>query len=81
MVITAKTKPSQVPLDFARSGPGDDQPAARAPASDPKSRFTFELPVVLHRRWKAACAARGRKMRPEIQALIKARLVELDSGR
>ena len=77
---TAKVKPTQADLEaFVRSGPGHDRPAAPATSSGEKSRFTLELPVDLHRRWKAACAARGRKMGPEVQVLIEARLVELES--
>ena len=78
--FAAKKKPAQADLEaFARSGPGHDRPAAPALSSGDKSRFTFELPVDLHRRWKAACAARGRKMGPEVQAMIEKRLAELES--
>ena len=77
--FSGKTKPSTADLEaFARTGPGHDRPASPVVSSGVKSRFTFELPVDLHRRWKAACAARGRKMGPEVQALIEARLVELE---
>jgi hypothetical protein len=61
---------------FERGGSGHDRrPAA---AAEPTKRLSLDLPASLHRRFKTACSATGRKMVGEIEAFIEHRTAELE---
>jgi hypothetical protein len=42
-----------------------------APAEEPMKRFTIDVPASLHRRIKAACAARGLKTSSVLRDLLE----------
>jgi hypothetical protein len=42
-------------------------------------RLSLDLPEDTHRRFKAACAATGRKMGAELLAFIEARTAEIEA--
>lgn len=42
------------------------------------ARLTVDMPRDLHRRFKAACASKDRKMNDEIRSFIERRLIELE---
>ena len=44
----------------------------------PMARLTVDMPRDLHRRFKAACASKDRKMNDEIRSFIERRLIELE---
>ncbi|WP_200242415.1 hypothetical protein [Lamprobacter modestohalophilus] len=44
----------------------------------PMKRFSVDLPLPLHTRFKTACSATNRKMASELKALIEQRTVELE---
>ncbi|WP_372922783.1 hypothetical protein [Roseovarius sp.] len=44
----------------------------------PIARLTVDMPRDLHRRFKAACASKDRKMNDEIRSFIQRRLIELE---
>lgn len=75
---------------FVSGGAGHDtaalarsEAAARPPAAPtgPTKRLSLDLPEELHRRFKAACAATGRKMGAELASFIEARTAELEAER
>lgn len=55
--------------------------AGAAGAGGPSKRLSLDLPEELHRRFKAACAATGRKMGAELAVFIEARTAELEAER
>ena len=68
---------------FEKGGAGTDQAAkpltgGNAVKQEPGQRISFDLPITLHRRFKTACSATGRKMTGEITDLIKRRVSELE---
>lgn len=56
-------------------------PRAQAGAGGATRRLSLDLPEELHRRFKAACAANGRKMGAELAIFIEARTAELEAER
>jgi len=60
---------------FERRGSGHDRPALPV---EPTKRLSLDLPASLHRRFKTACSATGRKMVGEIEAFIERRAGELE---
>lgn len=84
--FSAAPKPKQ-PTDeqilaFERGGPGHDTPRdperpARADG-EPIKRLSLDLPQSVHRRFKTACSATGRKMVGELMAYIESRTIELE---
>jgi hypothetical protein len=60
---------------FERGGSGHDR---RPAAAEPTKRLSLDLPASLHRRFKTACSATGRKMVGEIEAFIERRAEELE---
>ena len=46
---------------------------------EPVKRLSLNLPESLHTRFKASCAATGRRMTPELQALVEQRTAELEA--
>ena len=85
--FTAAPKPKQLTAEeieaFERSGAGHDRqpvPGAAAPApAEPSKRLSLDLPASVHRRFKTACSATGRKMVGELQHLIERRTAELEA--
>ena len=68
---------------FEKGGAGTDQAtkpltATKTPKQEAGQRISFDLPASLHRRFKTACSATGRKMTGEITALIEKRVQELE---
>jgi hypothetical protein len=88
--FTAAPRPRQPTAEeieaFERNGAGHDrQPAPvaavqplAAPA-EPSKRLSLDLPASVHRRFKTACSATGRKMVGELQHLIECRTAELEA--
>jgi hypothetical protein len=74
--ISFRTKPpSAIP---ASAPPPQDQEAIDAwvndekpPVSEPVKRFTFEVPLSLHKRIKIKCAAQGRQMAEVVRELLE----------
>ncbi len=70
---------------YVSGGTGHDTAASRpalAPAKEPAGpmkRLSLDLPEDTHRRFKAACAATGRKMGAELLAFIETRTAELEA--
>lgn len=62
---------------YERGGSGTDHRPNRDKES--RQRFSLDLPVSLHRRFKAACAASGRRMSHELQALVEVRTSEMEN--
>jgi hypothetical protein len=67
--------PSSIP---AAAPPPQDQEAIDAwvndekpPVSEPVKRFTFEVPLSLHKRIKIKCAAQGRQMAEVVRELLE----------
>ncbi len=60
---------------FERRGTGHDR---RPVPVEPTKRLSLDLPASLHRRFKTACSATGRKMVGEIEAFIERRVAELE---
>ena len=86
--FTAAPKPRQLTAEeieaFERSGAGHDRqpaPGAAAPSqpAEPSKRLSLDLPASVHRRFKTACSATGRKMVGELQHLIERRTAELEA--
>ena len=77
--FTAAPKPSQPTAEqiaaYEKGGPGTDR---RIGMKEPKQRFSLDIPASLHRRFKAACAAGGRKMGHELLAMVENRTLELE---
>jgi len=46
-------------------------PPAQATTGERTKRFTFDVPESLHRRIKAACAARGKEMADEMRRILQ----------
>lgn len=67
---------------YVRGGAGHDtvsrQTALQKPQEGPTKRLSLDMPEDMHRRFKAACAATGRKMAAELLAFIEARTAELE---
>lgn len=70
---------------YVQGGAGHDtRSGSLAPAEPekprdvPMKRLSIDLPEDMHRRFKVACAATGRKMAAELTALIEARTEELE---
>jgi hypothetical protein len=70
---------------FERSGTGHDRQSVPAEAiaaskpAEPVKRLSLDLPEDMHRRFKTACSATGRKMVSELQDCIARRTAELES--
>ena len=64
---------------FVYGGTGHDTtlPAQR-PKGGPMKRLSIDLPEEVHRRFKVACAAAGRKMAVELTAFIERHTEELE---
>jgi hypothetical protein len=87
--FTAAPKPRQPTAEeieaFERNGAGHDRqpaPVTAAPLvtpAEPSKRLSLDLPVSVHRRFKTACSATGRKMVGELQHLIERRTAELEA--
>jgi hypothetical protein len=86
--FTAAPRPRQLSAEeieaFERNGAGHDRqpaPAAALPVAapaEPTKRLSLDLPASVHRRFKTACSATGRKMVGELQQLIERRTAELE---
>lgn len=68
---------------YVHGGAGHDTTlSASSPAEKPKSgpmkRLSIDLPEDVHRRFKVACAASGRKMAVELTAFIERHTEELE---
>ena len=88
--FTAAPKPRQLTAEeieaFERNGTGHDRQSApveavqpATTAAEPSKRLSLDLPVSVHRRFKTACSATGRKMVGELQRLIERRTAELEA--
>jgi hypothetical protein len=87
--FTAAPKPRQLTAEeieaFERNGAGHDRqpaPVTAAPLvvpAEPSKRLSLDLPASVHRRFKTACSATGRKMVSELQHLIERRTAELEA--
>jgi hypothetical protein len=70
---------------FERSGTGHDRQPVPAEAvagskpAEPVKRLSLDLPEGMHRRFKTACSATGRKMAQELQDFIARRTAELEA--
>jgi hypothetical protein len=82
--FTAAPKPRQPTAEeidaFERNGAGHDRPPAPANAApaesrpaEPTQRLSLDLPISVHRRFKTACSANGRKMVRELMDFIERR--------
>lgn len=85
--FTKAPKPKQPSLDeiaaFERGGTGTDRrekvtPVAATPEELTK-RLSLDLPESVHRRFKTACSATGRKMVSEVATMIDRRIRELEA--
>ena len=68
---------------YVHGGTGHDTPSAMVTAAEkPKGgtmkRLSIDLPEEVHRRFKVACAASGRKMAVEMTAVIKRHTEKLE---
>lgn len=63
---------------FEKNGIGHDRQNVPA-AAEPTKRLSLDLPASVHRRFKTACSATGRKMVGEIEDFIRRRAVELEA--
>jgi hypothetical protein len=88
--FAAAPKPRQPTAEeieaFENSGTGHDRqpvPAEAVPAgskpAEPVKRLSLDLPAGMHRRFKTACSATGRKMAGELQDYIARRTAELEA--
>ena len=68
-------------LAFERGGVGHDRSAIKPVKTDnePSKRLSLDLPESMHKRFKTACSATGRKMAAEIQEFIERRTSELEA--
>ena len=65
---------------FVQEGIGHDTPVrSPEPPKGPTKRLSLDLPEELHRRFKTACAATGRKMTTELSNFIANRTDEIES--
>lgn len=70
---------------YVQGGAGHDTTSTRASSAletgkdGPMKRLSIDLPEDAHRRFKAACAATGRKMAAELSAFIEHRTAELEA--
>ena len=84
--FTTAPKPKQLSADaidaYVQGGAGHDTTVSAASADKsapgPVKRLSLDLPEETHRRFKAACAAVGRKMAAELTDLIEQRLEQLE---
>ena len=85
--FTAAPRPRLAPeaIDaYVQGGAGHDtgnvlpQKAQEKPKDVPLKRLSLDLPEDMHRRFKVACAATGRKMAAELTAFVEQRTVELE---
>lgn len=78
-MFTAVPRPSQptgAQIEaYERGGPGTDR---KTGIKEPRQRFSMDIPAGLHRRFKTACAATGRKMGRELLVMIEKRTAELE---
>ncbi len=80
-------KPKQPSIEeieaFEQGGAGHDgRKTTIRPAkgeAEPTKRLSLDLPVEVHRRFKTACSAKGRKMGVEIQQFVEQRTIELEA--
>lgn len=86
--FAAAPKPKQLEPEaidrFVQGGAGHDTTAptplrSTKPQEGPTKRLSLDLPEELHRRFKTACAATGRKMTAELSDFIAERTKELES--
>ena len=68
---------------YVHGGAGHDttppaSPAAEKPKGGPMKRLSIDIPEDVHRRFKVACAASGRKMAVELTAFIERHTEELE---
>jgi hypothetical protein len=87
--FAAAPKPKQPTVEeieaFEKEGVGHDRrpnvaagtPAIATPSQGTK-RLSLDLPENVHRRFKTACSATGRKMVTELQDFIARRITELE---
>jgi hypothetical protein len=84
--MTAKPKFSTAPKPaaltaeqaaFIDRGRGKDK-TTQVAADEPTHRTSVDVPLKLHKRYKAACALAGIKMAPDIIAFIEKRTAELE---
>ena len=77
--FTAAPKPSQPTAEqvaaYEKGGLGTDR---KVGMTEPKQRFSLDIPADLHRRFKTACAASGRKMGCELLVMVERRTAELE---
>lgn len=68
---------------YVRGGAGHDttapRPAPQKAQEGPVKRLSIDMPENMHRRFKAACAATGRKMAAELLTFIETRTTELEA--
>lgn len=70
---------------YVHGGAGHDTRSAEAPPrvetlqAGAIKRLSIDLPEEMHRRFKVACAATGRKMANELTAFIEQRTEELEA--
>lgn len=68
---------------YVRGGAGHDTavPHSTLPKAQegPMKRLSIDMPENMHRRFKAACAATGRKMAAELLTFIETRTAELEA--
>ena len=84
--FTAAPKPKPLTAEaidaYVQGGAGHDTkaptPTQRAPEG-PSKRLSLDMPEELHRRFKVACAATGRKMAAELLAFVESRTAELEA--
>lgn len=60
------------------TAPATSSRAPETPKDGPMKRLSLDLPEELHRRFKVACAATGRKMAAELIAFVEKRAGELE---
>lgn len=82
--FTAAPRPKQLAPEqidaYVHGGAGHDTtpPAAEKPKTGPMKRLSIDLPEDVHRRFKVACAASGRKMAVELTAFIERHIEVLE---
>ncbi|MEO0399635.1 MAG: hypothetical protein AAF224_09490 [Pseudomonadota bacterium] len=71
-------KPSNVGTRKS-TNPDSHKPTMEDDREEPTSRLSIDLPESVHRRFKTACSATGKKMTEEIIAFLQKRTLELES--
>ena len=73
--FTAAAEPSQPAAEQIAGGAGTDR---KIGTDEPKQRFSLDIPASLHRRFKTACAASGRRMGRELLTMVERRTAGLE---